>query len=196
MAEGRIYISGAFKKVNRSKCGGGVGWLDNDPHFWTQPPTWGICRTDYRRVIKNGDYIFYVLSKASELPQMIYGYFQVKDKITHIQAFNRHELASKRMGNKNPNGNIIVDANGQYNRFDGGSHEKRFEKIKLYYVIGDESNSEFLTEKKIRQLAPSFLFTLNKIFESNENSVFKVIGRSGRRMSEKHVNQLLAWLYS
>jgi hypothetical protein len=78
MPEGRIYISGAFTTINRSKCGGGVGWLDNDPHFWTQPPTWGICRTDYRRVIRKGDYIFFVLPKASELPQMIYGFFQVK----------------------------------------------------------------------------------------------------------------------
>jgi hypothetical protein len=196
MAEGRIYISGAFKTVNHSKCGGGVGWLDNDPHFWTQPPTWGICRTDYRRVIKNGDYIFFVLSKASKLPQMIYGYFKVKDKITHVQAFNRPELASKRMGNKNPNGNIIVDANGQYNRFDGGVHKDRFEKIKLYYIIGDESNSEFLTEKKIRQLAPGFLSALNKIFESKESSVFNVIGRSGRRISEKQVNRFLAWLHN
>jgi hypothetical protein len=100
------------------------------------------------------------------------------------------------MGNKNPNGNIIVDANGQYNRFDGGIHEKRFEKIKLYYVIGDESNSEFLTEKKIRQLAPGFLSALDEIFESKESSVFKVIGRSGRRMSEKQINQLLTWLHS
>ena len=196
MPEGRIYISGAFTTVNRSKCGGGVGWLDNDPHFWTQPPTWGICRTDYRRVIRKGDYIFFVLPKASELPQMIYGYFRVKDKITHVQAFNRPELASKRMGNKNPNGNIIVDVNGQYDRFDGGAHKDRFDKIKLYYVIGDESKSEFLAEKKIRQLAPGFLNALNEIFESKANSVFEVIWRSGRRMSKKKVNQLLAWLHS
>jgi hypothetical protein len=44
---------------------GGVGWLDNDPHFWEPPPTWGICRTDSRRVVKVGDYIFFVLPKAS-----------------------------------------------------------------------------------------------------------------------------------
>jgi len=28
-------------EVFKKKCGG-AGWLDNDPHFWTQPPTWGI----------------------------------------------------------------------------------------------------------------------------------------------------------
>jgi hypothetical protein len=64
--EGRIYISGSFTTVNRNKCGGIVGWLDNDPHFWRPPPTWGICRTDFRRVIKVGDCIFFVLPKASE----------------------------------------------------------------------------------------------------------------------------------
>ena len=33
---------------------------------WNWPPTWGICRTDFRRVIKVGDYIFFVLPKASD----------------------------------------------------------------------------------------------------------------------------------
>ena len=36
--EGRIYSSGVFTTVNRSKCGGDVGWLENDPHFWRPPP--------------------------------------------------------------------------------------------------------------------------------------------------------------
>src|SRR2546430_2431671 len=90
--KGYIYISGAFTTVNRSKCGGN-GWLDNDPHFWTQPPTWGICRTDLRCCVDVGDYVFFVLPKASELPQMIYGYFRVcEPPISHIQAYSRRDL--------------------------------------------------------------------------------------------------------
>jgi len=141
--EGRIYISGVFTTVNRNKCGGGVGWLDNDPRFWSWLRTWGICRTDFRRVIKVGDYIFFVLPKASELPQTVYGYFKVRERITHMEAYARPELRRKRMGDKVPNGNIIVDADGRYNRFDGGYHKDGFDEIKRYYVIGDTNESAF-----------------------------------------------------
>ncbi len=118
--QGRIYISGAFTTINPSN-----GRLNKDPHFWTMPPTWGICRTDYRKTINIGDYAFFVLPQTSELPQMIYGYLRVSEKITHIEAFDRPELQEKRMGNKNPNGNIIVNAKGQYNRFDYNIHKDR-----------------------------------------------------------------------
>jgi hypothetical protein len=192
--EGRIYISRVFKTVHRSKCGGGGGWLDNDPHFWKWPPTWGICRTDFRRVIDVGDYVFFVLPKNSELPQMVYGYFRVREKICHMQAYGRPELRCKRMGNKNPNGNIIVDAHGHYNRFDGGHHKDRFGEIKRYYVIGDPEGSEFLSEDRIRKLAPGFLGALNGAFGTLERSVFRIIGRKGRRMSEEQVRSLMAWL--
>jgi hypothetical protein len=193
MMEGRIYISGVFTTVDRSKCGG-VGWLDNDPHFWNSPPTWGICRTDFRRVIKVGDYIFFVLPKASELPQMVYGYFKVREKICHMQAYARRELRRKRMGNKVPNGNIIVDARGRYNQFDGGPHKDRFSEIKPYYIIGDTNESAFLSEERIRRLAPGFVGILNRVFRTREKSAFGIIGRKGRRMSEEQVGRLLAWL--
>jgi hypothetical protein len=101
--------------------------------------------------------MFFVLPLGAELRQMVYGYFRVKEKITHEQAYLRPELESKHMGHKNPNGNIIVDANGQYNKFDGNvGHRDRFEAIKEYYIIGDEADSEFLTEEKIKQLEPGF----------------------------------------
>ena len=63
--KGYIYISGAFTTVQRSKCGG-AGWLDNDPHFWTQPPTWGICRTDRRRGVDPGDFAQIGINRPSE----------------------------------------------------------------------------------------------------------------------------------
>jgi hypothetical protein len=192
--KGYIYISRVFKTIKRAKCGGGEDWLDNDPHFWKYPPTWGICRTDYRRRVKEGDYVFFVLPKASKLPRMIYGYFRVREKITHEQASRRPELRSKQMGNKNPNGNIIVDANGSYNPFDGGVHQDRFDEIKDHYVIGDSNESEFLSERRVRKLAPGFADVLNDIFDTDRDSAFEVITRKGRKMSEDQVRRLLAWL--
>ena len=187
--KGYIYISGAFTTVRRSKCGG-AGWLDNDPHFWTQPPTWGICRTDLRRCVDSDDYVFFVLPKASELPQMVYGYLRVRERITHVEAYRRR-LASKRMGpGKKPNGNIIVTADGSYNPSDGrASHKRRFDAIKEHYVIGDTAKSEFFAPAKI-----NFLDYLNNLFHTSGRSVFDVVRRGGRRLNERQVHRLLRWL--
>jgi hypothetical protein len=193
--KGYIYISGAFMTVKRSKCHG-TGWLDNDPHFWNQPPTWGICRTDRRRCVKRGDYVFFVLPKGAEQPQMVYSYLRVLDKITHIEAYRRPSLMRKRMGpNKNPNGNIIVTADGEYNPWDGSpSHKQRFDDIKKHYVIGDPRKSEFLTIEKIERLAPRFLGLLNSVFDTKGTTVFEVVRRGGRRLDAKQVRRLLRWL--
>jgi hypothetical protein len=188
--QGRIYISGAFTSLKRAACADDDDWIDNDPHFWTMPPTWGICRTDYRRRVNVGDYIFFVLPKASDLPQMVYGYLRVKEKITHLEAYHRSELRHKRMGNKNPNGNIIVTADGSYNPFDGGVHQARFEEIKQVYVIGDEDAAEFLGQKQIvrlRRLAPEFLPILNELFGVIKDDVFKIITRKGRKFSRSPI---------
>jgi hypothetical protein len=48
---------------------------------------------------------------------MIFGFLKVAEKISHVEAFSRADLRSKRMGNKTPNGNILVEANGRYSRY-------------------------------------------------------------------------------
>jgi hypothetical protein len=195
--QGRIYISGAFTSLKRAACADDDDWIDNDPHFWTIPPTWGICRTDYRRSVNVGDYVFFVLPKASDLPQMIYGYIRVKEKITHLEAYHRSELRRKRMGNKNPNGNIIVTADGSYNRFDKDVHRSRFEEIKQVYVIGDERDFQFLERQnieKLRRLASEFLPLLNEIFEATADEPFEIITRKGRVLKQCQVQRLLTWL--
>ena len=107
--EGRIYIASSFTEIGRG-CGcGEPGRLGGDPHFWTVPPTWGICHTEYRRVLQPGDYVFYVLPRDARVPQMVFAYLKISEKITHLEAYQRRDLISKRMGDKNPNGNIIVD---------------------------------------------------------------------------------------
>lgn len=189
---GRIYISRAFTEIDRTRAD--EVWLDNDPHFWDSPPSWGICRTDYRRTIAIGDYVFFVLGKRSRLPQMIYGYLQVKEKITHEEAYHREALRQKRMGNKNPNGNIIVDEAGRYNRFDKGIHHRRFEHIRQHYIVGDKETSAFLAEEQIRALAPGFVPALNRIFGMNRETPFAILGRSGRRLSDDQVDAILAWM--
>jgi hypothetical protein len=195
-SKGRIYISGAFTTVTRGACGGGTAWRDNDPHFWSSPPTWGICRTDVRKVIKKGDYVFFVLPKRAEHPQMIYGYFRVRDKITHEAAFARFRRKRMRSERRRgvANGNIIVNARGDYNRYDDGVHRDRFKRIKEYYVIGDRSDCEFLTAERICQLHGRFVGKLNRVFDTNGQTVIDIIGRGGRKMTWRQVRALLDWL--
>ena len=190
--QGRIYISSAFTNLKYSVCKPNKDWLDNDPHFWNSPPTWGICRTDFRNQLVKGDFIFFVLPKDSILPQMIYGYIKIRENISHIEAYKK--LPQKRMGNKNPNGNIIVDQSGNYNKYDLGIHKERFDKIKNYYVIGDVKESKFLNQNKIKSLAPNFLQILNEAYKMQSNNVFSIIGRKGRILNEIQINQLLNWL--
>lgn len=190
--QGRIYISGSFTEISppRNKS----DWRDNCPHFWSSPPTWGICRFDFRKVLKEGDYVFFVLPRGTRLPQMIYAYLKIKEKISHHAAFHRADLKSKRMGNKNPNGNIIVDAKGNYNRFDRESHKHNFLKIKDHFVVGDAINSEYLPEQKILSKAGTFVETFNSIFKMNEKRPIDIISRKGRVLDERQVSALLSWL--
>lgn len=190
--EGRIYISSAFTNLKHAKCKPNKEWLDNDPHFWCSPPTWGICRTDFRKMLNKNDYVFFVLPKNAELPQMIYGYIKIKKSITHLEGYKI--LPQKRMKNGNPNGNIIVDSNGEYNRYDNGIHKGNFDKIKEYYIVGDKSNSSFLKQSKIIRLSAQFLPTLKKLFNSQGKTIFQIIGRKGRKLNEFQINKLLTWL--
>lgn len=190
--QGRIYISGSFLDVSAPKSKS--DWRDNCPHFWTSPPTWGICRFDLRAVLTVGDYVFFVLPKSSRLPQMIYGYMKIGEIITHHEAYQRSTLASKRMGNKIPNGNIIVDANGNYSSYDLGQHRANFEKIKRHFAIGVDGDSEFLSESKIIRKAPQLQAILNLTFAQSATSPIEVISRKGRRLSDIQVMSLVDWL--
>jgi hypothetical protein len=196
--KGFIYIASAFHTVNRSSCGRGGAWIDNDPHFWTDPPTWGICRNDLRKRANCGDYIFFVLPRHGRHPQMIFGYMRINEpKITHTEAFHRRDLESKRMGNKNPNGNILVDAQGNYNLFDAGAHKSKFLRIKDEYAVGDPANSRLLDDSAIRALAPQFvpmLLEITGIPSCDGQRPFDIITRKGRELNADQVRRLLAWL--
>jgi len=195
--KGYIYIAGAFQTVNLSTCGQIGSPVDNDPHFWTTPPTWGICRPDLRASAEPGDFVFFVLPKRARHPQMIFGYLKVAANIPHSDAFARTDLRSKRMREGVPNGNIIVDEESRYNRFDKGVHQSRFEKIKRHYVVGCETDWRFLTDLRIRQLASTFVETLGSVVGKSGSSAFEIISRRGlSNLTEGQVNRLRRWLDS
>jgi hypothetical protein len=127
---------------------------------------------------------------------MIFAYLKVAQVLSHEDAYRESRLRSKRMGNKMPNGNIIVDANGTYNRFDGGAHRHKFDKIKHHYVIGSETESRMLTSAEVERLAPAFLQTLRSILAIEGSRPFDIISRKGRILTARQVRELLAWLNS
>lgn len=125
---------------------------------------------------------------------MIFAYLKIAEKITHVDAFARPNLLSKRMGNKVPNGNIIVDSTGGYNRFDGWAHWYKFDKIKKHYAVGDETASRMLTAKEIQSLAPQFVSTLSSIVGVSGSRAIDIISRKGRILTARQVQLLLGWL--
>jgi len=124
---------------------------------------------------------------------MIFGYMKIREKISHLDAYRRPELCKKHMGSKSPNGNIIVSANGHYNKFDKGIHEKRFDRIRRWYVIGDAKNSRMLDPRAIRSLAPNFIPMLHSILGTGTRAI-DIISRYGRCLEANQVNRLLLWL--
>lgn len=125
---------------------------------------------------------------------MIFAYLKITEKVSHVEAFLRPDLRSKRMGNKMPNGNILVEAAGGYNRFDGGVHKHMFERIKRHYVVGSESESRMLTAEEIRRLAPRFLEKLSSILGIQGDRAFDLISRKRRVLTAGQVKSLLKWL--
>ncbi len=193
--QGRIYISGAFKHVDVQTAIDGGYQLDNDPHFWCNPPTWGICHTEYRRKLSKGDYVFYVLPKTCALPQMIYAYMQIEEKITHMQAYGRSDLKCKRMRRgANPNGNIIVNSRMEYNELDAWAHYDNFERIREHYIVGSIKNSAFLSPGRITTLSAGFIPMLCRLFNVQGGSAVSILSRKGRVLNEAQIERLLSWL--
>ena len=138
--------------------------------------------------------MFFVLPKNGRHPQMIFGYLTIEKIVTHHQAFHTPTLRSKQMGNKMPNGNIIVDACGRYNWFDAGSHQHIFNKIKDRYAIGDPARSRMLTHAEISKSASSFPAELARIVGKSGQRAIDIISRKGTILLPNQVDELLSWV--
>ena len=89
MNAGMMYIANSFKTVGSTESARARWPVDNGPHFWSSPPSWGICRPDLRRKAAVGQTIFFVLSKHAQHPQMIFGYMKIKEIVSHLAAHRK-----------------------------------------------------------------------------------------------------------
>lgn len=187
--EGRIYIARVSQNLDPS-----AGPVDTDPHFWNDPPTWGICRADYRAVLDKNDYVFFVSSQNNpNFPSMIFAYMKIRKIITHEKAFKLYPQKRMRVGAR-INGNIIVDSKGHYHPGDLGAHEDRFDLFKQHYAVGFKSYSRMLSVDEIRAKAPDFVPILNRIFGTTATTPYGVLNQKGRSMDYQQVQDLLSWL--
>lgn len=166
-----------------------VGWGMTDP-IYGKVPTLGACMPNIRRAVERGDYIFSISGRVINVKPHVVGTFSVDAKIDALAAYQRFP-GNRMIIDKDGKfrGNIIVDENGNHLEYDyHTNHQKRVEN----YIIGKDPIF-FEKEEQIKRAKEETLYVLNNLFNKNEPSVSKVIGR-WRKLDHAQVNDLLRWM--
>jgi hypothetical protein len=179
------YIYTMFKGADPAE-----GFELTDPIFG-KVPTMGACRPDIRRVVEPGDQIFVVSGRCRTTQQYVVGGFAVGQKITQLVAYAQFpENRQRRDADGTMHGNVIVLEDGTQNPVDyHGNFKNRVDN----YIIGQDP---IILEKpeEVRRGRKETLPTLKEILHIEGDSVFKILGRSGRRLSGDQVEQMRRWL--
>src|SRR5262245_35958045 len=78
-----------------------------DPNLGPNPSL-GACRADIRKKLQKGDYVFVVTGKVVGFDQVVLGGFEVAEKISAIEAYERFpEQRLSRRPDGQVTGNII-----------------------------------------------------------------------------------------
>jgi hypothetical protein len=121
------------------------------------------------------------------------GGFEVAEKITAIEAFARFPKLRLRMRPDGQlTGNIIVNPDGLQNDLDDhpvSSFDRRIQN----YIVGKDLLS-LSSAAEIARGREYILEMLREILKRKGDSPFEIIGRFGRRLSQKQVIRLREWL--
>jgi hypothetical protein len=163
-----------------------------DPYLG-DTPTLGACMTNIRRQVVPGDFIALISGKVPGVSQYVVGCFEVAEKINALTAyrmFPEHRL--RLMDDGQVTGNIIVDARGKQHPLDNhSSFERRIEN----YIIGRDP--VVLTEpNEIAKGREETLYVLQTIIGKNGPAPIKLVGRGGKKLDYKQVQELRDWLLS
>ena len=166
------------------------GWKMNDPIF-KGIPTMGACRPDIRRSLEMGDYVFAISGRVINVKQHVVGSFEVAQKIDALSAYKRFPENRLQQSEEGIiSGNIIVDENGLQIPFDKHTnYKKRLEN----YIVG-VNPLFFEKEAEMKKAKDESIQVLNSIFGKEEDSIFKIIGRFGKKLDQAQVNGLLEWM--
>jgi len=163
-----------------------------DPYLG-ETPTLGACRPDIRRALRPGDHIFVVSGRIPDAPQYVVGGFEVDSKVTAREAYGLFpEQRLRRRPDGQLTGNVIVNSRGKQHRLDDhASFERRTE----HYIIGKNTVS-LVSEDEVALGREQTLNALRDILQRKGETVWNVVGRWGRSLSEDQILQLREWLTS
>jgi hypothetical protein len=163
-----------------------------DPYLGPTP-TMGACRPDIHRKLATGDHIFTISGKVSGVSQFVMGGFEIAEKITATQAYER--FPEQRLTQRNDGqltGNVIISENGEQHELD--THTSFDTRINNY-VVG--CNGLVLrAPQEIATARVETLEVLREILKKKGDSPFALLGRSGARLSENQIVDLRDWILS
>ena len=175
---GKIFVTG-------SGCNPVKGKHIKDPYLGPKPSL-GACRPDIRRQVQKGDHVFVVSGKVRGFSQVVLGGFEVAEKISGIEAYERFpEQRLRRLPNGEVTGNVIVSAEGRQHALD---HHKDFDRRIENYLVGTNPIA-LLTLEEIDKGRLWTLEILQEVFGKKGNSVREIIGRH-HNMTEMQVYKL------
>jgi hypothetical protein len=177
---GKIFVTG-------SGCDPVEGTHVKDPYLGPQPSL-GACRPDIRKRVQKGDHVFVVSGKVPGFAQVVLGGFEVAEKVSAIEAYERFpEQHLRRLPNGQVTGNVIVNAKGEQHELD--HHDKdTFDRRIDNYLVGTNPIA-LLTQQEIAVGRLWTLEILQDVFGKKGNSVREIIGRASN-MTEKQVYRL------
>lgn len=177
---GKIFVTG-------SGCDPVKGKHIKDPYLGPKPSL-GACRPDIRKRVQKGDHIFVVSGKVPGFPQVVLGGFEIAEKISAIEAYERFpEQRLRLLPNGEVTGNVIVSARGTQHTLD--HHDKStFDQRIENYLVGINPIA-LLTLEEIDEGRLLTLEILQEVFGKKGNSVREIIGRCSN-MTEMQVYRL------
>lgn len=166
-----------------------AGRMVTDPIF-SATPTLGACMPNIRRLVVPGDHIFVVSGSVATVQQYIVGGFEVAEKISAIEAFQRFpDYRMKRLPNGNVSGNIIVDEGGLQHALD---NHREFARRIDNYIVGRNPvalSSPSAIERAREATAPF----LQKLVGSEGGTPLAIMGR-WHKLSAKDIHEIRAWI--
>lgn len=179
---GKIFVTSSGYDPEKGKA-------VKDPYLGPESSL-GACRPDIGEKLRRGDHIFVVSGKIPNLPQFVMGGFEIEEKISAIEAFERFpEQRLALLPNGQIRGNVIVTAEGKQHPLD---HHNQFERRIQNYVVGTNTIA-LLTAEEMAEGRRLTLDILSDVFEIRGNSIRELMGRN-RNLSEKQVLKLRARL--
>lgn len=147
-----------------------------DPYI-DELSTMGACRPDLRKYVSIGDCIVLVSGKTKGVDQFIVGAFQVEEKITSKEAYDRFKhLRLHRREDGQLDGNIITTAEGEQHPLD--EHTK-FEKRLDNYLVG-RTLVRFDKPEEVERGRAKCMSILAEVFGKTGEKPRDVIGRMSK----------------